>query len=28
VTVPEDGMPRPIRLAIKRGGSFVPIEAK
>jgi hypothetical protein len=28
VTVPEDGMPRPVRLAIKRGESFVPIEAR
>jgi hypothetical protein len=28
VTVPKEGLPRPIRLAIKRGDSFVPIEAK
>jgi hypothetical protein len=28
VTVPESGLPRPIRLGIKRGGSFEPIEAK
>jgi hypothetical protein len=28
VTVPESGLPRPIRLAIKRGGDFIPIEAK
>ncbi len=28
VTVPESGLPRPIRLGIKRGGSFVPIETR
>ena len=28
VTVPDSGLPRPIRLAIKHGGSFTPIEAK
>ena len=28
VTVPESGMPRPIRLGIKHGESFTPIEAR
>ena len=28
VTVPDSGIPRPIRLGIKRGGSFVPMEAR
>ncbi|HUE42494.1 MAG TPA: hypothetical protein VMP12_02970 [Candidatus Sulfotelmatobacter sp.] len=28
VTVPEVGLPRPIRVGIKRGDSFTPIEAK
>jgi hypothetical protein len=28
VTVPNNGLPRPIRLAIKHGEQFVPIEAK
>ncbi len=28
VTVPESGLPRPIRLGIKHGESFTPIEAK
>jgi hypothetical protein len=28
VTVPDSGLPRPIRLGIKRGGSFIPIEAR
>ena len=28
VTVPGSGLPRPIRLAIKHGDSFTPIEAK
>lgn len=28
VTVPAQGLPRPIRLAIKRGDSFTPIEVK
>jgi hypothetical protein len=28
VTVPDSGLPRPIRLAIKRGETFTPIEAK
>jgi hypothetical protein len=28
VTVPARGLPRPIRLAVKRGDSFTPLEAK
>jgi hypothetical protein len=28
VTVPKEGLPRPIRLAIKKGETFTPIEAK
>jgi hypothetical protein len=28
VTVPESGMPRPLRLGIKHGESFTPIEAR
>ena len=28
VTVPESGMPRPIRLGIKHGDTFTPIEAR
>ncbi len=28
VTVPEHGLPRPIRLAVKRGDSFTPLETK
>jgi hypothetical protein len=28
VTLPRKGPPRPIRLAIKRGDTFTPLEAK
>ena len=28
VTLPKEGPPRPIRLAVKRGDSFAPLEIK
>lgn len=28
VTVPKNGPPRPIRLAVKKGNSFTPLEIK